>query len=61
MIKILMGFSLIILGVFSMLNFVSHHVDSVAEHGNQHGMIGILMVLVGIVVLKSKIGWLERC
>lgn len=53
MFKQLIGFSLIILGIFSMVNFISHHTVDVAD-GNQHAMIGIMMIFSGILTLKVK-------
>lgn len=53
MFKQLIAFSLIILGLFSIFNFISHHSIDVAD-GKQHAMIGIMMILAGILVLRAK-------
>ena len=54
MFKDLLGFSLIIMGVFSLLNFISHHTGFPINEKDYHEFVGILLIIGGILVWANK-------
>lgn len=50
MFKQLIGFSLVVLGVFSMVNFISHHVEVPLTDSEGHVFAGLIMIVLGFVV-----------
>lgn len=59
MIKDLLAFSLILIGIVEFGNFFAHH-ESIVPDGKQHAMAGIIMCIVGVFLLKTKVsfnGW----
>ena len=60
MFKDLIGFSLIIMGVFSLLNFISHHTGLPVNEKDYHEFVGILLIVGGTLVIKTEFkldGW----
>lgn len=59
MIKDLLGFSLILIGIIEMGNFFAHHGTNVSD-GKQHALAGVIMCIVGVFLLKTTVsfnGW----
>ena len=54
MIKQIIGILLILIGTVSVGNFISHHVVIPFNDGGSHALIGIILVITGVWLLKSK-------
>lgn len=50
MFKQLLGFSLIIIGVFSIMNFISHHTAIPSGDNGAHALMGGILVFLGVIV-----------
>jgi uncharacterized membrane protein HdeD (DUF308 family) len=58
MFKDLISWSLVLIGVAEIINFFSHHTGEIpVNDGNSHALVGIVLVVAGVFLLKTKISF----
>ena len=54
-VKDLIGFSLILIGIIEIGNFFSHHWSNVpVNDGNSHALVGVILSVAGVFLIKTK-------
>lgn len=55
MFKELLAFSIILMGIVEMVNFIEHHGSGVIiEDGNVHALAGAILCVFGVFLLKRR-------
>lgn len=54
MTKQIIGILLIVVGTIGLGNFITHHDTIPLNDDNSHMLIGLLIIVTGIVLIKSK-------
>lgn len=54
MFKKVLGFTLIILGIIGVGNFITHHVNVPLNDNESHALIGLILICAGFWVLRVK-------
>lgn len=60
MVKEIIGWALILLGLFSMGNFFAHHASIPLNDDNGHALEGLLEIFFGVFLLKTKVSFMDN-